>query len=287
MAIIYRTIIISETRNNLEYLVYGHIIDWEMTPLDYNIGQDKWHFENIKGPINAIFIDLDDLKQVNDLLTSRETEIKTTRGNRKIILNYEHTEERFLSKTYGEKSFNPFISYCSNVKYYFSENTEVVGNNIRDYLVRHAEAFSVIENEFSLPLAKHPYMLSTFAHFTPTRLLQYISGYGEPGQKGYEVSFLDEFNNYNGASVELLTTAENNLNDKRTFNLANPPDKVATGFVPDYFRTEIKLNGKIAYLAEAYFIKSINVEMRVISGKIRVGDNLIDTAFRQNFTIEK
>lgn len=284
MCLKYRTILICEARNDCDFMVYGHTIDWYMTDLDYTI--TDWQYEDIKGNIRVFFKDISDLSEITKLLTDGEMIINTKGDRRRIVFKSDKTDERFLAKIYDEKSYNPFISYCTYVKYYFIEGIDVLGQPIRDFILFHSDALELIEKKFAIPLKRHPYMISTFAHFIPTRLLEYVNGYESNGEKGYELIIKDEFNKYADAQVTIFTES-GTLNDKKSFRLIETPPKIITGFVPDYFRTEIHHQDQQIYLAEAHMIKSISLDLRINSGKIRVGDNVIDTFSRHESRIGK
>jgi len=260
---IQRTLLIAEIKTGT--LIYGHSINWLLSPLDYIV--KEWKTFKIGG----ISIHYKDIENATEIETAIEAGQFNLPPNLKIHFNLPDSDDFFIERSYEEENFNPFISLCTHAKVYFQDNPKAE-TSPADYLRAHKEAFETIEEKFQVNLIKHPHLVDTFTIFTPTRLEESFKGHHNDNLVGYEIALLDYFNLYSGAIVDLESTDEINTH-KASFGLDSNIHQINCGFVPDKHTTTITLNDQIIYRSSFSLVKRISTTINIASErKIKFGD---------------
>ncbi len=278
---VFRTILVCEKRNGKHILVYGHCIEWLLTNLDYYY--DKWGKKSLKNFI-VCWKDFASIDEIHEFLKAGLIKIITTSEELNILFKHTKKEPLFLEKTNDAKYYNPFISYCTKVTFFYSEHTDFHGEPIMFYWDRNKDILNEIVRDFSIPFDRFPSIINSFAIFVPTRIMEYFRGYDENGKAGFKLIIVDEFKQYSDAEV-VVDVISGTKNIVKQFVLSKNPVDFPVGVVPDSCKTTIKMNGDLIYLSDFYLIKQISIDMRISGRMIRVGDNIVQTFTSQKMMI--
>lgn len=253
--VVYRTIIILG-RNDC--LLYGHSIHWRLCELDYTT--KAWKKRKF-GQMTAYYRDLDEPEFRNSIA---EKNIKIFCNNEKPIHVPipSETEEAFLEQSYDTDEYNPFITLCTSVKYFFSPHLESDANYIND----NKEIFEKIESEFSLSILTSPHLLETFSIYTPTRLEEIFRGIDDHRGTGYEVAFSDPFSIYQGGDVCVQAMTDGKTHEYK-YQLDKQKHFVNTGSIPDSVATTVYIGGNLVFKSSFSLVKKINISTEIISHK--------------------
>jgi hypothetical protein len=281
MESIYRTLCFCQKVNASYKIFYGHSIYWKLTELDYVI--DGWKRKNIQGDIYAFFVDLPSRDAVDQLINSKHLEIDANSKKHSLIFDWEQSDTDFLINDASDNEYKPFISLCSKATYYFSI---IESEFIDEFLREKKEAISRLEDEYIVPLAKNPHLLNTFAIYTPTRIetsLQNIRD-GRNHIAGVEFYINDIFEDYQDCEATFLLISEGEK-EQGSFKLSDEPKSISTRFDPDYMELSIKDGEEVIFEEKCHFIKSINVNMNIISGSIKTNSGAVPMHSSSSFTI--
>ncbi|ALZ75394.1 hypothetical protein [Rheinheimera sp. F8] len=281
MESIYRTIFFCQRVNDNYNIFYGHSIYWKLTSLDYVI--DGWKRKNIQGDIYAFFVDLPSFDAIDQLISSKRLEINANAKKHILIFQWEQSDANFLINDASDNEYKPFISLCSKAIYYYST---IESEFIEDFLREKKESISRLEEEYITPLAKNPHLLNTFAIYTPTRIETSLQNVRDQKNHitGVEFHINDIFGEYQDCQVNFLLSSEGE-NDKGSFKLSDEPKIISTRFDPDYMEISIQHGEEVVFEEKCYFVKSININMKIISGSIKTNSGTVPTHSSSSFTI--
>jgi len=281
MESIYRTLCFCEKVNDEYIFFYGHSILWNLTPLDYVV--EGWKRKNIGGDMYVFFSDLPNKDLIDQLLNERKIEIETNGKKHNLVFKWNKKDTGFLINDSNEDEYKPFISLCTDVTYYFSE---IDDEFVDDFLQKRKTLISKIETDFFVPLAKNPHLIFTFSVYIPTRIEAFLKNIRDENNHITGVNFVinDVFNDYQSCEVNFLLTSDGEKEDG-SFKLCNIPENINTNFDPDYMELTIKDGEKVVFTEKCYFIKSININMNIISGSIKTNNGSISMHRSSSFTV--
>lgn len=281
MTSIFRTLLLCQKMDNGPYKIfYGHSIYWKLSELDYQV--DSWKAKRIRGDIYVFFIDFPDRLWIDSLMEYKQAKITSNNKELDLVFDWENQADNFLMNDNEDNDFKPFISLCSKVKYYFSE---IESEKIEGFLQTKKSAIADIDNEFFIPLAKYPYLINTFSIYNPTRIETYLKNQVE-NKSLMAVTFVinDTFAEYKSCDVKyLLKSAEKEITG--TFQVHEAPRTIPVEFDPDYMHLEIKNGADLIYAEKSHFIKSIQVNLRAVTGNIRTANGSVSSHTSSSFTI--
>lgn len=252
---VYRTIILLNKDRNL---LYGHAILWHLSEIDYTT--PSWKKKNFS-QIDVFFKDIetnDFENQIND----NKIEITHNGSSFEVPLPPDR-EKLFLEQKNDIEEYNPFINLCTWAEYFYSENYE---EHDVEFLQLNNSLFSSIENQFNLPIVKHPHLLGTFTVFTPTRLEEHFRGVDDEKNVGYEIAFTDYFLFYQGANVK-VEASSNGVINVYEYKLDGEKHTVQTGSVPDSVITTVNMEGEMIFRSSFGLVKKISVRSSILSTK--------------------
>jgi|GEM_PF-3478615 hypothetical protein len=278
---IYRTLCFCQKINGNYKIFYGHSIYWKLTGLDYVI--DGWKRKNIQGDIYAFFVDLPSRDAVYQLINNKNLEIDANSKKHSLIFDWEQSDTDFLINDARDHEYKPFISLCSKAIYYFSI---IESEFIDDFLREKKEAISRLEDEYIVPLAKNPHLLNTFAIYTPTRIETSLQNIRDERNHitGVEIYINDTFGEHQDCEATFLLSSEGEK-EQGSFKLSDAPKSISTRFDPDYMELSIKDGEEVIFEEKCHFIKSININMNVISGNINTNSGTVPRHSSSSFTI--
>ena len=281
MESIYRTLCFCQKINSSYKIFYGHSIYWKLTDLDYVI--DGWKRKNIQGDIYAFFVDLPSRDAIDQLINSKHLEIDSNSKKHSLIFDWEQNDTDFLINDARDYEYKPFISLCSKATYYFSI---IESEFIDDFLREKKEAISRLEDEYIVPLVKYPHLLNTFAIYTPTRIEASLQNIRDKTNHiaGVEFYINDIFEEYQDCEATFLLSSEGEK-EQGSFKLSDEPKSISTRFDPDYMELSIKDGEEVIFEEKCHFIKSINVNMNIISGNIKTNSGAVPMHSSSSFTI--
>jgi hypothetical protein len=281
MESIYRTLCFCQKINSSYKIFYGHSIHWKLTGLDYVI--DGWKRKNIQGDIYAFFVDLPNRDAVDQLINSKHLEIDANSKKHSLIFDWEQSDTDFLINDASDNEYKPFISLCSKATYYFSI---IESEFIDEFLREKKETISRLEDEYIVPLAKNPHLLSTFAIYTPTRIETSLQNIRDERNHiaGVEFYINDIFEEYQDCEATILLSSEGE-NEQGSFKLSDEPKSISTRFDPDYMELSIKDGEEVIFKEKCHFIKSININMNIISGNIKTNSGAVPMHSSSSFTV--
>lgn len=281
MKSIYRTLCFCQRINGNYKVFYGHSIYWKLTSLDYIV--EGWKRKNIQGDIYAFFTDLPSRDAVDQFINNKNLEIDTNSKKHSLIFEWEQSDTDFLINNASDDEYKPFISLCSKAIYYFSN---IEGEFIDDFFREKKEAISKLEDEFVVPLAKNPHLVNTFAIYTPTRIETSLHNMRDDKNHIIGVTFYinDTFGEHQDCEATFVLS---NDGEKKTgsFKLSDEPKSIITGFDPDYMELTIKDGKEVIFEEKAHFIKSININMNIISGNVKTSKGTVPTHSSSSFTV--
>ncbi|WP_203142626.1 hypothetical protein [Marinobacter mangrovi] len=281
MESVYRTLCFCQKVNGSYKIFYGHSIYWKLTDLDYVI--DGWKRKNIQGDIYAFFVDLSSRDAVDQLINSEHLEIDASSKKHSLIFDWEQSDTDFLINDASDNEYKPFISLCSKATYYFSI---IESEFIEEFLREKKEAISRLEDEYIVPLAKNPHLLNTFAIYTPTRIETSFQNIRDERNHiaGLEFYINDIFEDYRDCEVIFLLSSEGEK-EQGSFKLSDEPKSISLRFDPDYMELSIKDGEEVIFEEKCHFIKSINVNMNMISGNIKTNSGAVPMHSSSSFRI--
>lgn len=281
MESIYRTLCFCQKVNGSYKVFYGHSIYWKLTDLDYVI--DGWKRKNIQGDIYVFFVDLPSRDAVDQLINSKHLEIDANSKKHSLIFDWEQSDTDFLINDASDNEYKPFISLCSKATYYFSI---IESELIDEFLREKKDTISRLEDEYIVPLAKNPYLLNTFAIYTPTRIETSLQNIRDEGDHiaGVEFYINDIFEEYQDCEATFLLSSEGEK-EQGSFKLSDEPKSISTRFDPDYMELSIKDGEEVIFEEKCHFIKSINVNMNIMSGNIKTNSGAVPMHSSSSFTI--
>lgn len=286
MNIIYRTLIIFERKKDEYHFIYGHSIEWDMSPIDYSV--DSWESFNIDS-FCIFYRDFKD-KQFEEQLYSSKKQIVQRKGKEiSFSLDYNDEQELFVGVSSHENTeLTPFIHYSCHKKVLFKQNESV--KDIHAYLQNKKASFKKIGESINIDLVKYPANINTFSFISPTRISIRFKGFKEEnGTKGFYLNIWDEFSQYTDAKIFLELFFEGKIHLK-DFQINENPERFAVGFVPD--RTIITIiddNGRTVYKQDAYLLKELVVDFNVAAKKIQLKDKkkTIQTYSKETMRLSK
>ena len=281
MESIYRTLCFCQRVNGSYKIFYGHSIYWKLTGLDYVI--NGWKRKNIQGDIYAFFVDLPSRDAVEQLINSKHLEVVANSKKHSLIFDWEQSDTDFLINDASENEYKPFISLCSKATYYFSI---IESEYIDEFLREKKEAISRLEDEFIVPLAKSPHLLNTFAVYIPTRIETSLQKIRDERNQiaGVEFFINDIFEEYQDCEVTYILSSEADK-AQGSFKLSDEPKGISTRFDPDYMELSIRDGEEVIFEEKCHFIKSINVNMNIISENIKTNSGVVSMHSSSSFTI--
>lgn len=252
---VYRTIILL---NKDRKLLYGHSILWHLSGIDYTI--PSWKKKNFS-QIDVFFKDIEKNDFENEI---KDNKLEITHNGSSFEVPFPTDREKiFLEQKYDTEEYNPFINLCTWAEYFYSEN---YGDHDVEFLQLNNTLISSIEDQFNLPISKHPHLLGTFTVFTPTRLEEHFSGVDDAQNVGYEIEFTDYFLFYQGANVK-VEASSNGMINVYEYKLDGEKHTVQIGSVPDSVITTVNVDGEIIFRSSFSLLKKINIRSNILSTK--------------------
>lgn len=244
---------------------------------------DRWKRKNIQGDIYVFFADLPNSDEVYQLINCNRIEINANSKKHTLVFEWEQEDTDFLINDASDNEYKPFISLCSKVTYYFSN---IESEFIEDFLRENKEAISRLEEEYTVPLAKKPHLLNTFAIYTPTRIETSLRNIRDERNHitGVEFHINDMFLEYQNCEVTFLLSSEGEK-EKGSFKMSDEPKIISTRFDPDYMEVSIINGEEVVFEEKCYFIKSININMKIMSGNIKTNSGSVPMHSSSSFTI--
>lgn len=277
----YRTLCFCQKINGNYKVFYGHSIYWKLTSLDYVV--KGWKRKNIQGDIYAFFADLPSRDAINQLINNKNLEIDTNSKKHSLIFDWEQSDTDFLINDTSDDGYKPFISLCSKAIYYFSN---IESEFIDDFFREKKDTISRLEDEYVVPLTKNPHLVNTFAIYTPTRIEASLQNIRDARNHIIGVTFYinDTFGEYQDCEATFLLSSEEEK-EEGSFKLCDEPKSFTTRFNPDYMELTIKDGKEVIFEDKSHFIKSININMDIISGKIKTSRGTVPTHSSSSFTV--
>lgn len=277
----YRTLLFCQRIDDAYMVFYGHTIYWQLTELDYLI--EGWKRRNIQGDIYVFFSDLPGRDEFDLLVNNKKLDLYAGSKEHFLLFNWSQTDAGFLNNDASNNEFKPFSSLCSKVMYYFSDIDSVFVDN---FFQENKDAISKLEEEYAVPLTKNPHLVNTLAIYTPTRIETSLQSFRGNDGNVREVAFYinDTFSEYQGCDVSFLLTCDGEK-EEGVFKLSDEPKTISTRFDPDYMELAIKDSGEVVFEEKCYFIKSIKINMNVVSGSISTSSGSVPIHSSSSFTI--
>ena len=281
MESIYRTLCFCQKVNNDYRVFYGHSIFWKLTSLDYLV--EGWKRKNIKGDVYVFFSDLPNYDLIEELLNNRKVEIETNSKICNLVFDWSQSDKDFLINEGGGDDYKPFISLCSKASYYFSE---VNSESVDEFFLERKKSIHQLEKEFFIPLSNNAHLINTFAVYEPTRIETSLRNIRDESNRITCVQFLinDTFHEYQDCEAVFLLTSDGDR-EEGCFRLCCPPKKINTSFDPDYMELTIKKGEEAVFIEKCYFIKSISINMDVVSGSIKTGSGSVPVHSSSSFKV--
>ncbi|MFB9867813.1 hypothetical protein [Vreelandella sulfidaeris] len=274
MESIFRVLIICRKAKNSWEFVYGHGVEWDLTELDYRV--KKWRKCSINNNFEVYFRDFE---SIDEWANSISDNCITINENLKLLLPEEKSEEIFIDKDYTKDSdFNPFISMCCKVNYYYSNNENV--SDIENLLTDEGALFK-IKDQFSVDLKRFPYLFQTFGLYVPIRIEESFKFLGDDADPDISLQFNDYFLRYQGCNVN-ITVEEKGKEHSETLLLDNEKHYFKCGFSPDSVETKIYQGGDIVYKSKSFFVKKVHVSMNIQTGPVLISGNKRINRFMSN-----
>lgn len=222
---------------------------------------------------------------VDQLVNKKSLEIDTNSKKHRLIFDWEHNDRGFLINDISADEYKPFISLCSKAIYYFSN---VESKFVDEFFREKKEAIAKLEDEFIVPLTKNPHLVNTFAIYTPTRIETFLLNIRDNKNHITGVTFCinDTFGNHQDCEVSFLLSSEGGKEtEEGSFKLSDEPKNISTEFNPDYMEVIIKDGEEIIFEERCHFVKSVSINMNVVSGSIKTSSGTVSTHSSSSFTI--
>ncbi|MCK0746757.1 hypothetical protein [Chromohalobacter nigrandesensis] len=264
---VFRTIVIAKKESGFWVFVYGHSIEWLLSPLDYNV--NPWIKRNLKGRYYVFIADIDDYGIIEEWVRNNAIRISTDTKTVVIPLNNEQSERVFLDKLQERliSEYSPFIGHCSQSIVFFPEATDV---GFAESILEDEIVVDLLKKEYSIDFKKSPEIVGTYWVHSPTRLDFESKFFDNKVSASVEVH--DYFKLYQGADVE-VTFFQDSQEYSFGFYLDSETHLVDMGFEPDFIKVKVAQDGVVIYDYSSSFVKKVSFTLRSLSGPSVVGED--------------